>query len=109
MLETRFKDAGEFSEGLAAVQILTKYGFIDKKEELIIKPQFHDAQAFCDGLAAVMIRSGERFEKGKWGYINKKGKMIIPTEYDEIGFSMKDFAMFKRLSLIHISEPTRPY
>lgn len=86
VLEARFKDAGEFSEGLAAVQILTKYGFIDKKGELVIKPQFHDAQAFCDGLAAVMIRSGERFGEGKWGFINKKGKMIIPTEYDEIGF-----------------------
>lgn len=86
VLEARFKEAGEFSEGLAAVQILTKYGFIDKKGEIVIKPRFHKAQAFSDGLAAVMIRSNDRYGSGKWGFINKKGKVKIPIEYDDIGF-----------------------
>ena len=99
VLEARFKEAGEFSEGLAAVQILTKYGFINKRGELVIKPQFHKAQAFCGGLAAVLIRSSEQFGRGKWGFINKKGKLVIPAVYEDIGFFMEGLCNVEKDSM----------
>src|SRR5690348_2918687 len=54
------------------------YATIDKS--ILITPQFEQAQLFYEGYAAVK-------KNGKWGYINKAGKMVIPFIY----FSAKPF------------------
>lgn len=80
IFEPRFKDAGDFSEGLAAVQIIKKYGYINLKGELAIKPQFIYANEFSEKLASVkMLLEG----KEKWGFIDKKGSFKIEAIYDE--------------------------
>ena len=58
------------------------YGYIDRYGKIIIKPQYSDAEPFSEGLAAVS--NGK-----KLGFINKKGKAIIPFIYDEtfLGFN----------------------
>jgi len=53
-------------EGLAAVRLKDKWGYIDKKGDIAINPQFEDAGGFGDGLAPV---ESER----KWGFIRKTG------------------------------------
>lgn len=69
------KGQGIFMQGLHAN---SKWGYIDKTGQIVIKPQFDDVMYFNKGLAAVGIRVGN---KDKWGYIDKTGKYIWkPTE-----------------------------
>lgn len=84
VIEPRFRDAGEFSEGLAPVQIMTKYGYTDTRGELVITPQYLAAGEFSEGLAAVKV-SGKKGEEPLWGFIDPKGKMIIPPQFSETG------------------------
>ena len=42
----KFDEAWDFSEGLAAVAIGGKVGFINKAGEFVIKPLFDDAEDF---------------------------------------------------------------
>lgn len=90
-----------FSDGLALIAIevgysikaeypITRYGFIDKKGNLVVgktmiplidlrgiylRPRFEDAKNFSEGLAVVEL-------KGKWGYVNKKDEISIPCEFE---------------------------
>lgn len=79
IIEPRFKDAGEFEEGLAYVKIMKKYGYINLKGEMAIKPQFLCAKDFSEKLASVKIKNIEG--KEVWGFINKKGEMVIEPVY----------------------------
>jgi hypothetical protein len=64
-----------FSEGLASVEVESKWSYIDTTGVLVIKPQFDEAEDFGNGLAPVQINS-------KWGYIDKKGKIVIQMQYN---------------------------
>ena len=64
----------KFSEGLAAVKINGKWGFIDKSGQMVIQPQFatnyfSKPSYFSGGLA--LVWAGE-----KWGYIDMTGKYV---------------------------------
>ena len=64
-----------FSEGLASMSNLDdKFGFIDKKGQVVIPFQFDEVTRFVDGLARVNIL-------GKWGFINPQGKLEIKADY----------------------------
>lgn len=78
VIEPRFNDAGDFENGRAYVQIMKKYGYIDKRGDLVIKPQFIAAKDFSQKRAAVKLETedGER-----WGFINKKGEMVIRPQF----------------------------
>lgn len=79
LVKPRFDDVSNFNEGLAAVKINGKWGFINKKGKVIIEPQFENPISyrigFHEGLAAV------RRDK-KWGFIDKKGNVIVDFKYD---------------------------
>lgn len=64
-------------EGLAAHYSYSRrlYGFRDKAGNMIISPNYSKVQDFSDGLAAVQTTSG------KWGYIDKTGKMVIDAKF----------------------------
>ncbi len=63
-----------FYEGLAGAEVNRKYGFINKKGELVIAAKYDSIRNFSSGLAAVKIGD-------KWGYIDKTGKLVIPTQF----------------------------
>jgi len=66
-----------FSEGLTPIKsrVKEKYGFINKKLQLVIPVSFKQANPFSEGLAAV------ENDEGNWGFINTTGTLVIPYSY----------------------------
>ncbi len=65
----QYDELHKFSEGFAACRITDKWGFIDKKGNMVISPQFISVyEDFKDGLAIV------EKEWAKWYYVDKNGK-----------------------------------
>lgn len=64
---------------LYPINVKDKWGYVDSKGKVIVKPQYRYANEFSEGMAAVCIAV-----KGqpKWGYIDGKGKVIIKPQYD---------------------------
>lgn len=60
-----------------------KWGYVNKKGEVVIKPQFEKAKSFANGLAAVC-------ENDLWGFINKKGDVVIDYQFLEVEYFTKD-------------------
>ena len=90
-----------FSEGLAAVQVDGKWGFIDRTGSMVIPPQFPDYEGpdyvfkngdirfsprvvgvspFSEGLAGLQIG-------GKWGFIDKTGAVVINPQFPALASS----------------------
>ena len=65
----QFDRARSFSEGLAAVEIGSRWGYVDKKGRYTINLQFVEVHSFSDGLASIISDKGP-------GYIDKTGKYI---------------------------------
>lgn len=55
-----------------------RWGFLDNRGQLIIKPVFEQVGDFHYGLAAAKL-------KGKWGYIDASGKWAIQPTFDKAG------------------------
>jgi hypothetical protein len=61
----KYEDARDFSEGLAAVRLDRKWGYIDASGKVVIAPRFGDSSSFNGGVAVVnngdnrINRSGE--------------------------------------------------
>ena len=69
---TKFDAMMPFSGGLAAVRKKDKWGFINVKGEVVIKPAFYSSGYFIEGQAYVRLA-----EKGDlYGYIDMNGKII---------------------------------
>ena len=65
------------NEGRLAIRENKKWGFINTKGEIVIKPQYDSCDSFNEGYAKVKV--GE-----KWGLIDKAGKSIIQPLYKNI-------------------------
>lgn len=78
-----------FVEGLLPVRLelpnqttvfkLNGCGYIDIQGKVVIppNPNIRTAESFSEGLASVEI-------KGKWGYINKSGSIVIEPKFQEV-------------------------
>lgn len=66
-----------FSEGLAAVRVDDRWGYINTKGEAVIPTQYEQAGAFNGGLAAIQN------DQGLWGFIDKKGKVVIKPQFED--------------------------
>lgn len=74
-----YKDALDFSEGLAAVKVEDKWGFIDKTGSMVISPKYFFVSYFCKEIAIACVKKGDKLY---WGCINKNGEEVIPLEFD---------------------------
>ena len=57
-----------------------RFGFVDKKGQVVIKPEFFAAEDFSEGLAAVRI---EESATSKYAFIDKVGAIVIPPQFDQ--------------------------
>jgi hypothetical protein len=87
IIEAKYKNVMEFSEGLAAVQVKDKWGFIDKTGQMVIAPEYYEVKSFSDGLAVAKRGVLERY-----GYINTKGEEALPFDFGSPGSFYKGFA-----------------
>ena len=54
-----------------------KWGYLAPDKGIVIATKYSDAHSFSDSMAAVKMND-------KWGFINIKGDLIVPCEYDEV-------------------------
>jgi hypothetical protein len=78
LLSPNIKMSYPFSEGLAAFKLNDKYGFINTKGIVVIKPIFKEVSYFSEGLCAANYNE-------KWGYINTLGELAIKPQFDIMG------------------------
>lgn len=73
ILDIDVRASERFTEGMAPIKNdHGKWGYIDNKFNLVIKPKYDYVSAFREGLA--LVRAGS-----KWSYINKTGKTVIKS------------------------------
>ncbi|MEI6346791.1 MAG: WG repeat-containing protein [Bacteroidota bacterium] len=77
MTPTKYSGVIWCDEDLSEVKVDGKYGFMNKKGELVIQPIYQNASQFEEGLAAVQL-------DGKWGFIDTLGNMVIKPQFDDV-------------------------
>jgi hypothetical protein len=75
IIPVKYENAGSFSEGLGAVKLNDKWGFINKTGVIVIPFKYEEISSFRNGFAKVKLN-------GKYGYINRSGKPITQFIYD---------------------------
>jgi len=73
----KYKKINKFSDGLSYVEG-NETGFIDTNGIMKFKVKYKKVKSFHEGMAAVE-------GKGKWGYINTRGQLVIPLWYNDAG------------------------
>ncbi len=76
VIQPKFQSALDFKDGLAAVKMNGKCGYINESGKCVIPYKYEDAQSFSDGLAAVRLN-------GNYGYIAMDGSCVIPFMYKD--------------------------
>ena len=71
---------GSVHNGLASFRASNKYGFINAKGQVKIKPQFDWVGDFSEGLCVVRNDNG-KIGTGKYGYIDTTGKVVIDLKF----------------------------
>lgn len=104
------------SEGLSFFRLNGLFGFVDRNGKEVIPARYKRAFDFSDGWAKVVLGSGDELfidktgneyilntdydtsayyfsegllpvkKNGKWGFINKKSKLVIPYQYNAVGY-----------------------
>jgi hypothetical protein len=74
VIPRRFERVFPFSEGLAAVRLNGRYGYIDERGEQVIQPGYDLAGGFYQGLAEVLIGD-------KTGVIDRQGRVVVAPQF----------------------------
>ena len=88
VIPAKYDYAWKFSEGLAAVALKGKWGYIDKSGKEVIPIKYDCPEPFREGWAKVKLN-------GKYGYIDKTGKEVIPIKYDYVNDFSEGLASVK--------------
>lgn len=69
-----------------------RYGYLNTKGEVQIKPTFLNATHFSEGLAAVQNKTSQ-----KWGFVDQNGKMVIDFKYADAKAFSEGLAFVKKI------------
>jgi hypothetical protein len=69
VIEPRFEKKGRFSDGVAAIRLDGRWGYVDRHGTLVIEPRFEHADAFRHGLG--LVEYGDSA-----AYIDRSGTVI---------------------------------
>lgn len=75
VIEPIFENAGNFSQGKAAVLLSDRVGFIDSTGKIVIPCKYDWTNGFSKGYAMVKLNS-------KFGFIDLQGNEITPIRFD---------------------------
>jgi hypothetical protein len=78
VVTSRFRVGLNISEGRIPMDGGDFLGFMDLRGREVVPPIFDGGWGFSGGLASVS-------KQGKWGYIDRNGKVAIPFQFDEVG------------------------
>jgi hypothetical protein len=67
-----------FHEGMAAMQVAGKWGFLNTEGDMAIQPRYDAVSPFNSGLAAVRVGA-------LWGFIDTAGDMVIEPRFGDGG------------------------
>ena len=93
VFQSNWEDIRPFFEGLAAVCVGSKWGFVDGDGQVVIEPQYDSVTAFSEGLAGFEVgriqESGSKgilwSRPGRRGFIDRSGNIVIPAEWTDAG------------------------
>lgn len=88
IIEPKFNNALEFSEGLASARITGKYGYIDSEGNFVIEPKYDYAESFNNGTAVVYL-------EGTPGILNRDNSEKFFNNYKSISFFNNNLAFVK--------------
>ncbi len=89
VIEAIYDDASEFREGMAVVRCGSHYQVIDSGGHVVLNgTEYEIIKPFHEGLAAVC-------KKGRWGYIDSKGNMIIEPRFEMAGNMHQGMAVIR--------------
>jgi hypothetical protein len=75
----KFRNASGFNNGLAYVQEKDKYGIINNKGVYVVQPEYEKiSQVWETDMEMFAVK-----KDGKWGFMDKSAKMVVPPTYDE--------------------------
>ncbi|MDW3195929.1 MAG: WG repeat-containing protein [Cytophagales bacterium] len=72
-IANRYDSARRFSEEMAPVKLIGKWGFINKNERLVIQPQFTEVGDFKNGRAIV--------HRDHYGLVDQEGKEVLEVSF----------------------------
>lgn len=101
VIPPRFDDAEafKFDANITAVKLGNKWGAINRRGNLVIQPKFESAFIFTRRFSSLALFS----QKGKLGFVDKQGKIVMPAQIDEI--KVEDFASMRGANNFYDSLP----
>ena len=95
----KYEVVGEVHNGMVVVKEGFLYGYVNSKNEYIIKAKYEEVKDFVNGYA--WVRSGD-----KWGVVNKTGKMVVSCTYDVVEHYNKDIYVVQNNGLYGLISAT---
>lgn len=106
IIEPKYDDVSVFKDGLARVELYGQFGFIDKTGQVIIPIKYESGtsrifedSSYFDVIVAGLtdkIKNSDLIKaklNGKYGFINKTGKEVIPFKYELAENFLEDLAV----------------
>lgn len=95
ILPPEYDEIGEFEDGTTYVRKGKKYGLINEQIEFLLEPKnvavgMFDKFGYCwFATSGKVDKKSGKLMNGRYGLINKAGKIIIPAKYAVIGYFYK--------------------